>query len=89
VTKKKSDTAPTPPPPSFEEALAELETLVETLEKGDQSLEDSLKSFERGVTLARTCKDALDKAEQQVTILTAPDEDADPMPFDNPPPNDS
>ena len=48
--------------PSFEEALAELETLVETLEKGDQSLEESLKSFERGVELTRLCQRSLDEA---------------------------
>ena len=35
--------------PSFEQALAELETLVDTLEQGDLSLEESLQSFERGV----------------------------------------
>ncbi|MDE0285124.1 MAG: exodeoxyribonuclease VII small subunit, partial [Gammaproteobacteria bacterium] len=37
----------------FEKALAELEQLVETMEKGDLTLEESLKQFERGVTLTR------------------------------------
>ncbi len=54
----------------FEEALEELETLVNTLEKGELSLEDSLKSFERGVTLTRVCQHALKEAEQAVQILT-------------------
>lgn len=53
----------------FEEALAELEQLVTQLEQGDMSLEDSLKSFERGVMLTRTCQKALEEAEQKVQIL--------------------
>ncbi|MET0064731.1 MAG: exodeoxyribonuclease VII small subunit [Candidatus Thiodiazotropha sp.] len=55
--------------PAFEEALKELESLVESLEQGDLPLEDSLKSFERGVVLTRICQDALKEAEQKVQIL--------------------
>jgi exodeoxyribonuclease VII small subunit len=69
--------------PSFEEALNELENLVEKLEKGDQSLEDSLKIFERGVELTRTCQKALDEAEQKVRILTQTSQEADLESFDN------
>ena len=54
---------------SFEDSLAELEQLVSQLEQGDISLEESLKSFERGVTLTRTCQKALQEAEQKVQIL--------------------
>jgi len=53
----------------FEKALAELETLVERLETGDLSLEESLKDFERGVALTRACQKALAEAEQKVQIL--------------------
>lgn len=53
----------------FENALQELETLVETLEEGDLSLEDSLKQFERGVALTRSCQKALNEAEQKVQVL--------------------
>jgi len=53
----------------FEDSLAELEQLVTLLEQGDISLEDSLKSFERGVNLTRTCQKALQEAEQKVQIL--------------------
>ncbi|HHZ70656.1 MAG TPA: exodeoxyribonuclease VII small subunit [Methylococcaceae bacterium] len=53
----------------FEETLAALETLVEQLEKGDLSLEESLKSFEQGVKLTRACQTALQEAEQKVQIL--------------------
>lgn len=53
----------------FEESLAELEQLVEQMEQGELSLEDSLKSFERGVALTRACQKALQEAEQKVQIL--------------------
>ncbi|MEO1895485.1 MAG: exodeoxyribonuclease VII small subunit, partial [Methylococcales bacterium] len=52
-----------------EETLAALELLVEQLEKGDLSLEESLKSFEQGVKLTRACQTALQEAEQKVQIL--------------------
>lgn len=53
----------------FEKNLKELEQLVEKLEQGDLSLEESLKQFERGVALTRACQEALSKAEQKVQIL--------------------
>ncbi len=55
--------------PDFETALVELETLVESLEQGDISLEESLKLFERGVALTRSCQTSLKEAEQKVQIL--------------------
>lgn len=57
-------------PPNFEKALKELEQLVERLEQGELSLEDSLKQFERGIALTRSCQLALREAEQKVQILT-------------------
>jgi exodeoxyribonuclease VII small subunit len=54
---------------SFEDALAELEQLVNRLERGEISLEESLQSFERGVNLTRICQKALQEAEQKVQIL--------------------
>lgn len=56
-------------PARFEEALAELEQLVEQLERGDLTLEQSLAQFERGVGLARECRESLSAAEQKVQIL--------------------
>jgi exodeoxyribonuclease VII small subunit len=53
----------------FEEAMQELEQLVEQMERGELSLEESLKSFERGIKLTRTCQQALQDAEQKVQIL--------------------
>jgi exodeoxyribonuclease VII small subunit len=68
---------------SFEDALSELESLVERMEQGELSLEDSLASFERGIALTRTCQQALKDAEQKVEILTREDPDAEPEPFDS------
>ena len=53
----------------FEDSLEELEQLVVQLELGDISLEESLKSFERGVALTRTCQKALQDAEHKVQII--------------------
>jgi len=49
--------------------MSELESLVERLEGGDLPLEDSLKTFERGVALTRSCQLALKEAEQKVEVL--------------------
>lgn len=67
----------------FEQALAELETLVETMEKGELSLEESLASFERGIVLTRLCQQSLKQAEQKIGILTANTPDAELEPFDS------
>lgn len=53
----------------FEKALNDLEQLVEQMEAGDLSLEESLKQFERGIALTRACQQALVEAEQKVQIL--------------------
>jgi len=58
-----------PTAPDFEAALAELEALVEQLERGELSLEHSLRDFERGVQLARSCQLALKGAELKVQQL--------------------
>lgn len=55
--------------PDFETAMHELEQLVDRLEQGDLSLEESLAAFERGVSLTRACQSALKEAEQKVEIL--------------------
>jgi exodeoxyribonuclease VII small subunit len=54
----------------FETALKELEEIVNTLERGSMPLEDALKSFEKGVGLARHCATLLDQAEKRVKLLT-------------------
>jgi len=54
---------------NFEASLTELEALVQQMEQGDLTLEDSLAAFERGISLTRGCQTALATAEQKVNIL--------------------
>jgi len=61
---KKANTAP-----DFESALAELEKLVETMESGEQSLEETLAAFQKGIELTRSCQEGLKAAEQKVEQL--------------------
>ncbi len=68
----------------FEKSLAELEKLVETLERGDLPLDKTLAGFEAGIALARDCQRALAEAEQKVEILMEKNPDAEPQPFDEP-----
>ena len=67
----------------FEKSLKELESLVEKMEHGDLSLEDSLSHFERGVQLSRTCQQALKTAEQKVEVLMKKNGQEDITPFDS------
>jgi len=53
----------------FEQALEELEALVERMETGELSLDESLAAFERGIRLTRRCQQALEGAEQRVQQL--------------------
>lgn len=69
--------------PDFETALAELEGLVQRMEGGELSLEDSLQEFERGVQLTRICQDALKVAEQRVRTLSANGDEQDFPPGDD------
>ncbi len=60
--------------PRFEEALARLEQIVQTLEAGNLPLEDSLKAFEEGIALARFCAKQLEAAERRIELLTKDEE---------------
>jgi exodeoxyribonuclease VII small subunit len=55
--------------PDFEQSLATLESLVERMESGELSLEESLSAFEQGIQLTKSCQQALRDAEQRVKIL--------------------
>lgn len=68
--------------PEFEQALAELESVVEKLERGDLPLEEALRVFERGVELTRHCQGALKAAQQRVEILTQRDGQTETAPFE-------
>ena len=63
--------------PDFESAMAELEMLVQRMESGELSLEDSLREFERGVQLTRLCQEQLKSAEQRVRVLAADGQEVD------------
>ena len=56
--------------PDFEAALAELEAIVQRLEQGELSLEESLRQFERGILLTRGCQKSLQQAEQRIRVLS-------------------
>ena len=56
-------------PPSFEAALAELETIVATMEGGQLPLKESLAAYRRGALLLQFCQAALKDAQQQVQVL--------------------
>jgi len=66
----------------FEESLSKLERLVEKMESGDLSLEDSLKTFEEGIKLTRECQQALKDAEQKVKMLIEKDGVVEERPLD-------
>lgn len=55
--------------PSFEQSLQKLDEIVDRLEKGDLSLEESLRIFEEGVSLSTECKKEIDEAEGKVQLL--------------------
>lgn len=66
---KATDAEPWQAPGNFEQALAELEKIVASMESGEMTLEASMAAYERGVELARACQLQLQKAEQQVRVL--------------------
>jgi exodeoxyribonuclease VII small subunit len=74
-TAKKTPEEAQETPPTFEESMERLANIVEELEGGDLSLEDSLRFFEEGVRLARSSQTRLDEAEARVEELLGMSED--------------
>jgi exodeoxyribonuclease VII small subunit len=72
----------------FEQSLNALEALVNKMEKGDLTLEESLQAFETGIQLTRECQTRLAAAEQQVQKLVEQQGELRLEPFDNPLEND-
>lgn len=71
--------------PSFEEALESLEKIVEKLEAGNLSLEETLKNFEEGIRLSRLCEKKLKQAQKRVSVLVRGEEgDLKEVPFAEP-----
>ncbi len=69
MSPSKKKTQPRKTQPGLEEALQELEALVEKMEDGELSLEQALAEFQRGIELTRLCRKALKDAEHKVRVL--------------------
>ena len=65
-------------PPSFEEALKELETLADQIERGEIGLAESVAKYEQGMKLVEYCRRILTEAEQRIQKLQAPAEPLTP-----------
>jgi exodeoxyribonuclease VII small subunit len=65
-----SDSEETPGEPALEAAMSELSQIVQKLESGQESLDESLAQFERGMALLRVCHRRLDEAAQRIEIVT-------------------
>ena len=70
---------------TFEQALSELEEIVQKLEEGDASLDEAIKAYSRGIELKNQCQRRLDSARLQVEKIQFPKDGSDAVtePFDN------
>lgn len=66
-------------PPSFEEALEQIEQIARQLEEGEIGLNDSLEQYEKGVKLLRRCYDLLHRAERRIELLKGVDAEGNPV----------
>ena len=83
MARKTPDKDAPSPVADFEHSLEALEQLVERMETGELSLEESLAAYERGVGLYRKCQAALEQAELRVRLLSDPQDPASAEPFDD------
>jgi exodeoxyribonuclease VII small subunit len=67
---------------NLEESLQTLETLIERMENGDLTVEESLKEFEQGINLIQSCQKSLSEAEQKVEVLLEKSTVAKPVDFE-------
>ena len=67
---------------SYEEAIEELESIIERMEKGETALEDSLREYARGDALVRRCRQVLDQAEQRIETISGQKLDTGASPAD-------
>lgn len=68
-TAAETNPVPNPVPESYEAAMAELDTLVASMESGELPLEASLAAYRRGAELVKYCQQVLERVEQQVRVL--------------------
>ena len=67
---------------TFEQAMKQLEQIVQDLESGDMPLEKAIKTFEDGIQLSKFCSEKLDETEKRITILMqSPDGELSESPF--------
>ncbi len=66
--------------PTFEEALKELETLADQIERGEVGLEESINKYEQGMKLVAHCRSVLSRAEQRIQEIQPPANDDQPPP---------
>ncbi len=76
------DTSKEPEKLSFEESINTLDGLVNKLESGELSLEESLTAFEKGINLTKQCQQHLTKAQQKVSMLVGEDDNLQLIDFD-------
>jgi len=85
MPKSPAQPAPEPGEPNavaqFEQSLDELEQVVARMEGGELNLDESLRSFERGIALYRSCQAALEQAEARVKLLLDPEHPETAQPF--------
>ena len=74
MNRRTPEPSPDPSEPTFEAAIKRLTEIVQTLERGELALEESLRLFEEGVKLSRVSQLRLDAAEKRVELLLAVDE---------------
>ena len=79
-----SPAADVSPVAQFEQSLDELEQLVAKMEGGELSLDESLRSFERGIALFRSYQSALEQTEARVKLLLDPERPESARPFEPP-----
>ncbi len=65
--------------PTFEEALGQLQAIVQELEEGEIGLDEALAQYEQGVKLLRHCHELLKRAERRIELLTGVDADSNPI----------
>lgn len=89
IAKKPEDAAPAAEPDkkdekeNFEAQLKELETILATIEKGDKSLEETIKLFERGYALSQKCQKELEEMEERIKKIAFSEEgEIEELPFD-------
>jgi exodeoxyribonuclease VII small subunit len=73
MAKKRSGSAAGADGPSFEEALEQLESIIDQIESGEIGLEQSIEAYEKGVELIKRCRGVLERAEQRIEELNLSD----------------